>query len=118
MLQHSFPHDFRSGPWITAWDPSKWIILLLHRFKLVTGLRRARDIDLKEALAYMKYKSVHGMPPRDDLDEQQTSEHWTIEEARLYVKERPGRCVVLLNGWVVDLTTYLREHVSHNPFTG
>lgn len=67
----------------------------------------------------MNHKSLHGVPPRDDLDEQQeTSEHWNIEDARLYVREQPTRCVVLLNGWVVDVTSYLREHVSHQlgPF--
>ncbi|KAK7062724.1 hypothetical protein VNI00_000212 [Paramarasmius palmivorus] len=63
---HAFPHDYRSGPSATAWDPSKWIILLLHRFGLVRGLRTARETDMKEALVYMSHKAAHGVPPKED----------------------------------------------------
>ncbi|KAF5391852.1 hypothetical protein D9757_001813 [Collybiopsis confluens] len=115
--QHAFPHDYRSSPW-TAWDPSSAVILVLHQLGLATGLRQARDADLKEALAYMNHKSLYGVPPEEDDDERLSSDHlknegcqyWTIDAARLYVKERPGRCVVLLNGWVLDVTAYLGEH--------
>lgn len=113
MSQHSFPHDYRSGPWITAWDPSKWVILLLHKLGLVTGLRQARDTDVKEALAYMKHKSLHGVPPRDvDEESNRVYQYWTVGTARLYVKEHPSCCIILLNGWVVDATPYIQGHVS------
>ncbi|KAF8831729.1 hypothetical protein HHX47_DHR1001275 [Lentinula edodes] len=111
--------DRDPGPWIHTWDPSKWVILLLHQFGLVYGLRQARDEDYKEALAYMNHKSLHGEPPREDVNEEQdslsksvgnASQHWSVAATKLYVREHPDRCFLLLNGWVVDVTLYLGEH--------
>ncbi|KIK63589.1 hypothetical protein GYMLUDRAFT_443395 [Collybiopsis luxurians FD-317 M1] len=116
-FHHAFPHDYRSSPWI-AWDPSSAVILLLHRLGLVNGLRQARIADLNEALAYMSHKSLYGEPPKDDEDDRNVGktsndkgcQYWTIDKARLFVKEQPGRCIVLLDGWAVDVTAYLGEH--------
>ncbi|KAJ7597481.1 hypothetical protein C8J56DRAFT_920193 [Mycena floridula] len=107
-FHHAFPHDFRSGPTLTDWDPSKWIILLLHRLGLVTGLRRARSDDMTEASAYMKYKTTHGSPPISV--EPDVKELWNLAQVHEYINERPGRCVILLHGFVVDATPYLGDH--------
>ncbi|KAJ4488495.1 hypothetical protein J3R30DRAFT_3436177 [Lentinula aciculospora] len=112
---HAFPHDYRSGPWITMWDPSKWVILLLHRFGYVSGLRQARKVDYEEALAYMDHKRLHDIPPFHDKRDGSSKladgcQYWTIEATISYVKEHPNQCVVLLNGWVVNVTAYLSEH--------
>ncbi|KAJ3843365.1 hypothetical protein F5878DRAFT_605201 [Lentinula raphanica] len=114
-FQHAFPHDYRSGPWLATWDPSKWVIFALYKLGFVTGLRQAREVDLKEAMAYMNHKHVHGVPPTDDDEEHNLQSEgklqtWTLEETKLYLKEHPHRCLVLLRGWVVDVTTYLGEH--------
>ncbi|KAJ4467419.1 hypothetical protein C8J55DRAFT_525938 [Lentinula edodes] len=119
-FHHAFPHDYRSGPWIHTWDPSKWVILLLHQFGLVYGLRQARDEDYKEALAYMNHKSLGGEPPlKEYANEEQDSprksvgntyQHWSVAATKLYVREHSERCFLLLNGWVVDVTPYLGEH--------
>ncbi|KAF9068664.1 hypothetical protein BDP27DRAFT_1223879 [Rhodocollybia butyracea] len=108
-FKHAFPHDYRSGPSLISWDPSKIVIFLLHSMGLVTGLRRARGIDIQEALAYMDHKSLHGVPPRDDEEDNEKCT-WTVEEVKLYVRKQPGRCIVLVNGWIVDVTAYLSEH--------
>ena len=55
-FQHAFPHDFRSGPSLTDWDPTKWTILLLQFFGFATKLRRARDEDINNALIHMRLK--------------------------------------------------------------
>jgi hypothetical protein len=109
--QHAFPHDFRSGPSVIDWDPSKWIILTLYRLGLATGLRRAREDDLKEATIYMHRKTHHGIsPPEDDVNGWE-GEVWNLEQVQEYVKKKTGRCVVLVNGFVLDATGYLGEHV-------
>ena len=59
--KHAFPHDFRSGPSLIDWDPSKWIILALYKLSLVTSLRCARNSDLKEAIEYMHRKGTFGV---------------------------------------------------------
>ena len=36
---------------------------------------------------------------------------WNNLEVENYVKESVGRCVLILDGWVIDVTCYLGEHV-------
>ena len=111
--QHAFPHDFRSGPSILDWDPSKWVILGLHHLGLVTGLRRAREHDVREATAYMRHKSHHGSNTYDKEQDENgwQGETWGIEKVEEFVTEKKGRCVILLDGFVVDVTGYLGDHV-------
>ncbi|KAF9055874.1 hypothetical protein BJ165DRAFT_1554855 [Panaeolus papilionaceus] len=104
---HAFPHDFRSGPSIADWDPSKWIILGLHKLGLVTGLRRARPKDMVDALQYMRKKEAGKLEPERDFWECKT---WNMDQIRMFAAEKTGRCVVLIDGYAVDVTSYLGEH--------
>lgn len=134
---HAFPHDFRNGPRIQDWDPSKWLIWVLHRFTpLVSRVRRAREEDISRARRWMAY--VHalgkdhlpygwealddddlfdtvtrGSEPQTDIDphllQAQAFEEWNLARLESYIRE--GRRVILLiDGWVVDVTKYLGEH--------
>nr|GAT57421.1 stearoyl-CoA desaturase [Mycena chlorophos] len=105
---HSFPHDWRSGPHILNWDPSKWIIAILHRLGLVYGLRSVREQDMREALHYMHHKEKHGVPPEDN--DEPVKQSWTIERAKEYLCSQQGRCVVVIEDYFVDVTSYLGEH--------
>jgi stearoyl-CoA desaturase (Delta-9 desaturase) len=109
--QHAFPHDFRSGPSLIDWDPSKWVILALHHFGLATRLRRAGEGDMKEATAYMQHKQSTGAPANVEDESQWDGEVWTMEQVVQYVKAKNGRCVVVLREFAVDVTAYLGEHV-------
>ncbi|KAJ7754945.1 hypothetical protein DFH07DRAFT_822247 [Mycena maculata] len=106
---HSFPHDWRSGPHIWNWDPSKWIISVLNSLGLVTGLRSVREQDLKEAKEYMCFKETHGVPPPVD-NAPWAGEVWALPQAYEYIKSKPGSCVVVIEDYFFDLTTYLAEH--------
>ncbi|TDL20996.1 hypothetical protein BD410DRAFT_323717 [Rickenella mellea] len=53
---HAFPQDFRAEPSLLAWDPSKWIILLMDWAGWVYALRRAREEDVCGAREYMRMK--------------------------------------------------------------
>lgn len=110
VIQHSFPHDFRSGPSLVDWDPSKWIILILQQLGLVMSLRRARKEDLVEALHHMKRKESS-----DDIEPEDNSwdgETWNILQVVEFAKAKTGRCIVLIDGFAVDVTSYLGEHVG------
>ncbi|KIY73482.1 hypothetical protein CYLTODRAFT_448812 [Cylindrobasidium torrendii FP15055 ss-10] len=107
-FHHTFPHDFRSGPSRFAWDPSKWIILALNRLGLVHSLRRARQVDMDNSIKYMDTKSVHGHV-QEPVPQWQGAE-WTIQDIREELSMSPSRCFVVLGDWVVDATSYLKEH--------
>ncbi|TBU29820.1 fatty acid desaturase-domain-containing protein [Dichomitus squalens] len=124
-FQHSFPHDFRSGPSPFDWDPSKWAIILLHRLGLASGLRRARVDEIKAARDYMRQKEEYGSSSQyDPLSSSETSstpgntdyesdqwdgEYWTRKRAIEYATQQ-SRCVIVLGGYAVDVTRYLTEH--------
>ncbi|KAF4604906.1 hypothetical protein EYR40_003689 [Pleurotus pulmonarius] len=104
---HAFPHDYRSGPSVLDWDPSKWVIILLHQLGLVRGLRRARKDDLIEALQYMQHKHE---PEFSQDEEEWDGETWTLDEVREYAAKHEKRCILVVNGFAVDVTSYLGEH--------
>ncbi|KZT73326.1 hypothetical protein DAEQUDRAFT_662387 [Daedalea quercina L-15889] len=121
--KHAFPHDYRSGPARYDWDPSKWTILLLKRLGLVWGLKRARPEDVREAHLYMLHKHAGEASASEDSGTGDSSssddtdflcssdigtETWKLEDVRRYADS--GRCVVVLDGFAVDVTGYLGEH--------
>ncbi|KAF7971683.1 hypothetical protein HWV62_20126 [Athelia sp. TMB] len=102
------------------WDPSKWIIALFHAFGLASGLRRARETDLLEAKVYMKHKNSphHHQPHTQSMaSEPWNGELWGAETLRTYINSKPGRCILLLDGFLVDATGYLSEHVRIHSLT-
>ncbi|KAF4612235.1 hypothetical protein D9613_004217 [Agrocybe pediades] len=106
---HSFPHDFRSGPSPFDWDPSKWIILGLQNLGLAQSLKRAREEDLVEAVDHMKQKAKFGI-----IEEPQSNnwhgETWNTLQFQASLISKPGRCIILIDGYAVDVTSYMGEH--------
>ena len=48
----------------------------------------------------------------EDDEESWKGATWEKETLRKYVTEKRNRCVILIDGYVVDVTSYLGEHVS------
>jgi stearoyl-CoA desaturase (delta-9 desaturase) len=92
---------------LTDWDPSKWAILAFHYLGLVTKLRRAKDEDIRDGLEYMRLKE-HGITLLEEQDDIPT---WTGQDLEGFIAKR-NRCLILVDGCVVDATSYLPEHVS------
>jgi len=105
-FHHAFPHDYRSGPAKIDWDPSKWVILALAKLGVAWGLRRASAEDIAAARAYML---AHGHDQRAVEKEDWTGPTWAETELEAYVKGK-GACVVLIDGYAVDVTEYVDAH--------
>jgi hypothetical protein len=43
---------------------------------------------------------------------------WTLEQLEQYIYHNDGRCLVLLDGYIVDVTSYLVEHVCPSQYSG
>ncbi|KAM5535859.1 hypothetical protein V8D89_010477 [Ganoderma adspersum] len=118
---HSFPQDFRSGPSPFDWDPSKWAIVVLHYLGLASGLRRARGEEIYAARDFMVQKESWSnssaqpsdattTPASSDYDSDQwDGECWSPQQVIEYARKN-NRCVIVLGGYVVDVTRYLGEH--------
>lgn len=78
---------------------------------MASSLRRARTDDLLAAIQYMKQKEKIGYYS-DPEDQTWDGESWDINQVVEYAKFKPGECIILIDGYVVNVTPYLREHVS------
>lgn len=94
------------------WDPSKWIIIILNWFGLAYGLRRARDGDVQEAANHMLRKRE---APDTIVIEEWQGDVWSRTQLNEYVTSKAGICVVVIEGFAVDVTAYCREHVGAPP---
>ncbi|KZS93155.1 hypothetical protein SISNIDRAFT_486077 [Sistotremastrum niveocremeum HHB9708] len=111
LTLHAFPHDFRAGPFADDFDPSKWVILFLHKLGLAYNLRKVSDKEIHWAKLSMHKKHEHENDSSSDLDSETESETetWTIQEVQSYL-EHPGRAVMIIDNLVVDVSVYQREH--------
>jgi len=78
----------------------------------VWGLRRATQEDITAARVRML---AHGHGHNDthervDEKEEWTGPTWTEKELNAYI-ERNDACVLLIDGYVVDVTEYVKTHV-------
>lgn len=106
--QHTFPFDYRSEPSWLAWDPSRWFITLLWYLRLVTGLRKASNAEIQYSVKYMQSK-------KDDqgLVDDVRLEFWNMGQVFDYIAEEKERCVLVINGYVIDATKYMAAHVRY-----
>jgi cytochrome b involved in lipid metabolism len=88
----------------------------LQKFGLVTALRRAEEKDLLEAIRYMQEKEKAKLVDLDLDVDSWDGEFWNIARVKEFTQRKTGRCFILINGFVVDATPYLGEHVSVNTW--
>ncbi|ORX40890.1 hypothetical protein BD324DRAFT_647794 [Kockovaella imperatae] len=128
---HAFPQDFRNGPHSGDWDPTKWIIWLLHNFTpLVPKIYRTPD----SAIASAKARVLMAHADRLYATVPQEEREKPIEElpvwSRAEVKKRHGELVVrhvqegdgtvesirwrrlllIVDGCIVDAGRFLPDH--------
>lgn len=92
--------------------------MALHFLGLANGLRRARDKDLNEAKIHMLVKTgaIPGSEDEEQSEDDSKYHCWTLEGARAYANSKAGRCIVIIDRYVVDATPYLGEHVRQYLF--
>jgi stearoyl-CoA desaturase (Delta-9 desaturase) len=63
---HEFQHDYRNGvkPW--QWDPTKWLIWILSKLGLATGLRRVPAERISSAQARLQKARVTSLRSKQD----------------------------------------------------
>ena len=104
-FHHSFPCDFRNGVRKTDWDPTKWLIYILHRFtNQVPCLRWTPDTEVERARKRVAIEVTgfeRPLPRARNLPIISTS------EARKRYFDRP---VIILEGYLIDVGTFATEH--------
>jgi stearoyl-CoA desaturase (delta-9 desaturase) len=57
-FHHRFPGDYRNGVRWYQWDPSKWLIALMEKLGLVTGLKRVSQFRILSARISGEHKRL------------------------------------------------------------
>jgi stearoyl-CoA desaturase (Delta-9 desaturase) len=104
-FHHSFPSDFRNGFRKTDWDPTKWLIYLLHILTTqIPSVRRTPDSEVEKARQRVIIEtSFRDLPPSQlgDLPVIRASQ----------VRDRyDGKPVIILEGYAVDVGAFTKEH--------
>lgn len=98
---------------------------MLHRFGFVTGLRRARKDEIEDAKLFMHSKS-HPSPTHSaghctttgDGEAVWSGPVWDMHCVMEYMKDMGNNtapCLMVVDGFVIDATSYMKEHVGSFP---
>ncbi|CAG8492503.1 6124_t:CDS:2 [Funneliformis mosseae] len=110
-FHHEFPKDFRNGYRLFDWDPSKWIIFLLHTFtNQVPSVTRVPDNEVQKAIANMEL--YRAQEKRQKCD-------WGVDSSLLPVityeeykqrQESEGKEWLLVDEFVLDVSSFKEAH--------
>jgi len=91
---HSFQADYRNGPRLTNWDPSKWLIWVLARLGLASHLRRSPlDVTLGRMFEHARTTfAEHLKAAGETIDGWQASAGETVDAWQTSAGER-------IEGW-------------------
>lgn len=94
---------------------------MLYRFGFVTSLRRARTDEIEDAKRFIHSKS-HITPthlashPATALDRDAVCDGpmWDMDQVLKYMEDigtKAAPCLMIVDGFVIDATSYMKEHV-------
>ena len=97
------------------WDPTKWIIWALHTYTpFVPTIRRTKDAEIHKAKAHVHRLQAERLTALVPELEKSKEDHelpvWTSEETSS--RAASGQALLLIDGYIVDVSDYLDEHVS------
>ena len=105
-FHHSFPCDFRNGFCKTDWDPTKWLIYLIHRFTTqIPTVRRTPDSEVERA----RQQVIAEKTPSDRRPLPRPREFPVIRSSQIKEQYR-DEPVIVLNGYVIDVGEFAKEH--------
>jgi hypothetical protein len=72
-------------------------------------------LDIKEAKAWMNGKDHHRSPQdvSTETEDEWTGETWDDAQTTRYLEANPSASLILLDSYIVDVSRYLKEHVSY-----
>ncbi|KAF8508696.1 hypothetical protein JB92DRAFT_2732099 [Gautieria morchelliformis] len=128
---HAFPSDYRNGPFLTNWDPTRWLIWTLHTFtSLIPSLRRTEELDVLKARLYMIRTEATSLSNKNPVAARDLERRAQLLHSSLPVQEitkgKPiwgrteledfvvsgMRTVILIEGYAVDVTSFIKEHAT------
>lgn len=99
------------------WDPTKWIIWVLHRYTpFVPTIATTPEAEVLKARAHVHRLHADRLTsqiPSSDIAKDDTQlPHWTKADLARELEEDEGAVFLLIDGYIVDAGGYLDVHVS------
>jgi len=109
-FHHEFPNDYRNGIQWYHYDPTKWFIALLSYMGLTYNLKVFPKNEVNRGILYMKQKQLQQLQSKIVVPKDATAlPKWSWEEYQRRVKDE-GQNLVLLDGFIHDVSTFLPTH--------
>ncbi|GAA94643.1 hypothetical protein E5Q_01296 [Mixia osmundae IAM 14324] len=126
---HAFPKDFRNGPGIADYDPTKWVIWMLHRFtSLVPVIYATPEHEILEARAHVLHSKASRLQdlssdseaPNSRIPSDDSLPIWRVDEVtehvRLLTADKMARgslkrpLVIIVDSYALDVASYASLH--------
>ncbi|KAJ9106734.1 hypothetical protein QFC19_003046 [Naganishia cerealis] len=107
--------DFRNGPHPADWDPTKWIIWVLHRYTpFVPTISTTPEAEVLKARAHVHRlhadRLTSQIPHSERAKEDAELPQWTRQDVMRELKLDEGAVFLLIDGYIVDVGGYLDIH--------
>ncbi|KAF7617549.1 putative fatty acid desaturase protein [Aspergillus flavus] len=113
-FHHRFPSDYRNGVHWYSFDPSKWLIWSCARLGLASGLTRSPDREIERAILDVQRQqsadSNAGALKRRPSSSVGHHPFPTMDLTEYERQTRTGRCLIIIAGYVCDVTDFIHRH--------
>eukprot|EP01112_Ceratiomyxa_fruticulosa_P014981 TRINITY_DN4352_c0_g1_i1.p1 TRINITY_DN4352_c0_g1~~TRINITY_DN4352_c0_g1_i1.p1 ORF type:complete len:719 (-),score=97.88 TRINITY_DN4352_c0_g1_i1:32-2188(-) len=115
-FHHEFPYDYRNGIRWLSYDPGKWLIYVLSLFGLTYNLKRFPKELFAKGNLQMQQK---------EIDRKKAMYNWgpKVEQLPKWTREHVDsmisgghRSLVIFNGVVYDVSTFIDQHPGGRKF--
>ncbi|OLL23878.1 Acyl-CoA desaturase 1 [Neolecta irregularis DAH-3] len=107
-FHHTFPYDYRNGIKPLDWDPTKWIIWLLHTWTdQIPIIKKAKDEDILKARARVTLEKAHELYDQLYPQCEKIMPRFTKDEALHAFKDKH---VLLLDSYIINVDGFASQH--------
>ncbi|CAH7674394.1 hypothetical protein BY996DRAFT_4576036 [Phakopsora pachyrhizi] len=110
-FHHQFPQDFRNAIRWYQYDPTKWLISVAYYLGLASELKVFPDNEVRKGQYSMKLKRLQN--DFKDVKWPKSSNDLPILTWEEYVEEankKDGRSLIVIGGFIHDVTDFIDEH--------
>ncbi|KAH8813946.1 delta 9-fatty acid desaturase protein [Flagelloscypha sp. PMI_526] len=107
-FHHQFPMDYRNAFRWYQFDPTKWFIALCSSFGLASNLRVFPSNEVEKSALIMKLRGLKGL--QDSLEWPKKQEELPVVTWETFQKESNERNLILVSGFIHDVTGFLTSH--------
>lgn len=114
-FHHEFPSDFRNAIEFWQYDPTKWLIMLLSKFNLVTCVKMFPENEIVKGKIHMIQKKIDGIKQSLDYGPDESSLP-AYSWSEFTKKVNQGKLWIILFNKVYDVTDFMDEHPGGKAF--